>query len=82
MAKIQTRIVVKVYNIDWDTSDTDGPKPKNLPKSVKLDLDICDIEDTIRTDHGDVQDVVYTDIGDQLSDKYGWCVNAFEWCFV
>ena len=54
-------MIVKFYNISWDT---DG-ESVDIPNEVKLDVDLSSDE------------IEYYG-ADELSDKYGWCVNSFQ----
>jgi hypothetical protein len=54
----------RFYDIDWDT-DGQGP---DLPKSVVLE-----VEPEVA---GQGIAIVGADV---LSDKFGWCVNSFQW---
>ena len=78
---MKTKVVVKAYDIVYDTSDTDGPKPKRLPKEMKIELDLCDLEDALKEDTADLTDYMNTWICDEISDRTGWCVESYEWCF-
>jgi len=55
---------ILVTKIDWDT---DG----ELPKSLGL-------PDTVEVNMPDDSDPAY-EIADVLSDKFGWCVNSYQW---
>jgi hypothetical protein len=74
MSKFKTNIVIRVTDIKWDT---DGEKVK-LPTHIFYTPSLADIEDGLRNQDIDIEEV----IGDYLSDKYGWCVESFEWCFA
>ena len=52
-----------VNEIDWDT---DGEMISELPTCVELQF----------TDEEEVEDF---DIADELSDRYGFCVNSFNY---
>jgi hypothetical protein len=79
MAKMQTKIVVKAYNIDWDLDgDDDAPAPA---KEIVMDMDLADIEDAIHNGE-DVNAVITDALSEYLSDREGFCHNGFEWCFV
>ena len=55
-------VKVKVWDIDWDT---DGEKVSELPDEVTFEME---------DDGFGISD---QDIADELSDEYGFCVNAF-----
>lgn len=62
---------IKVTNIDWDVNDEEDEftdKDLDLPGIVILTLKDVNDDD-------DMDDI----IADRLSDKYGFCVNSFEW---
>ena len=61
-------IKVKVWDIDWDT---DGENVPELPSET-----ILEIEDI------DGLGVDDQDVADELSDRYGFCVNSFYSEFV
>lgn len=70
-------IVVRFTNIDWDTSDTDDgvevtQDEVGLPRTVTLE-----IEEDEMSDEG-IESIGAT----VLSDKYGWCVNSFNYEIV
>lgn len=52
-----------ITNIDWDT---DGEEIEYLPANVTLELE--DLEGLGVSDE---------DVADELSDRYGFCVNSF-----
>lgn len=52
-----------ITNIDWDT---DGEEIKELPANVTLELE--DLDGLGVSDE---------DVADELSDRYGFCVNSF-----
>ena len=56
-------IKVKVWDIDWDT---DGENVPELPSETMLELE--DIDGLGVDDQ---------DVADELSDRYGFCVNSF-----
>ena len=55
-------VKVKVWDIDWDT---DGEKVPELPNEASFEM---------KDDGFGISD---EDIADELSDEYGYCVNAF-----
>ena len=57
------KIKCVVTNIDWDT---DGEEIKELPANVTLELE--DLDGLGVSDE---------DVADELSDRYGFCVNSF-----
>lgn len=57
------KIKCVITNIDWDT---DGEKVSTLPTDVTLELE--DLDGLGVSDQ---------DVADELSDKYGYCVNSF-----
>lgn len=61
-------IKVKVWDIDWDT---DGENVPELPSETMLELE--DIDGLGVDDQ---------DVADELSDRYGFCVNSFYSEFV
>ena len=61
-------IKVKVWDIDWDT---DGENVPELPSET-----ILEIEDI------DGLGVDDQDVADELSDRYGFCVNSFYSEFI
>lgn len=70
-------IKIKCYNIDWDTDDEEVD---DLPESVLLTLED---EDDIEDYHESCDNVDASDfIADMLSDKYGFCVNKFNFDIV
>lgn len=84
MPKIQTKIVVKAHDIDWDLSDLeneDDTPPMTLPNEIVMSMDISDIEDAIHNGE-DVNQVIVDALSEYISDQEGFCHNGFEWCFV
>ena len=61
-------VKVKVWDIDWDT---DGENVPELPSETMLELE--DIDGLGVDDQ---------DVADELSDRYGFCVNSFYSEFV
>jgi hypothetical protein len=61
-ADANNRVKVRFFNIQWDT---DG-------KKIKLPL-----EAVLEVDHDDKDDISLKG-ADLLSDKFGWCVNSFQ----
>ena len=61
-------IKVKVWDIDWDT---DGENVPELPSETMLELE--DIDGLGVDDQ---------DVSDELSDRYGFCVNSFYSEFI
>ena len=61
-------IKVKVWDIDWDT---DGENVPELPSETMLELE--DIDGLGVDDQ---------DVADELSDRYGFCVNSFYSEFI
>ena len=57
------KIKCVITNIDWDT---DGEEIKELPVNVTLELE--DLDGLGVSDE---------DVADELSDRYGFCVNSF-----
>ena len=53
-----------ITNIDWDT---DGEVIEELPKEVTFEMDYDD-------DYGAELD---QDAADELTDRYGFCINSF-----
>jgi hypothetical protein len=53
-----------ITNIDWDT---DGEVIEDLPKDITFEMDYDD-------DYGAELDM---DVADELSDRYGFCINSF-----
>ena len=56
-------VKVKVWDIDWDT---DGENVPELPSETMLELE--DLDGLGVNDQ---------DVADELSDRYGFCVNSF-----
>lgn len=54
-----------ITNIDWDT---DGEVIEELPKEVTFEMDYDD-------DYGAELD---QDAADELTDRYGFCINTFS----
>ena len=54
-----------ITDIDWDT---DGEETQELPKNVTFEMDYDE-------DYGAELD---QDAGDELSDRYGFCINSFN----
>lgn len=64
---------VRCSEIQWDTSDTDGPIPK-LPKTLTFTVPpLRENED---------QESLTEELGDLLSDKTGFCVLGFNFRIV
>lgn len=61
-------IKVKVWDIDWDTDVENVPE---LPSETMLELE--DIDGLGVDDQ---------DVADELSDRYGFCVNSFYSEFI
>lgn len=66
-------MLVRFTDIDWDTTDEENEDIEEdfgnrLPKTVTLEVD-DDVE-------------LSTEGADVLSDKYGWCVNSFNYEIV
>ena len=61
-------VKVKVWDIDWDT---DGENVPELPSETMLELE--DIDGLGVDDQ---------DVADELSDRYGFCVNSFYSEFI
>jgi hypothetical protein len=62
-------ITYKLYDIEWDTDDTDG-EIHNLPSEVNV---------TLETDPNDLEsNAVAEALCDWLSDNFGFCVWGFK----
>lgn len=72
---MKTKIVIKVYDINWDLECLEGRKP---PRQFKFEVDNCTIEDGIRNGELDMDEL----INDECNDRYDTYPDAFEWCFV
>ena len=57
---------IRAFNIDWDT---DGEVVEGLPKEVIIDdLPDCQMKEMFEDSY----------LADELSDRYGWCINSLE----
>lgn len=65
-------IKIQCYDIEWDT---DNEEVDDLPERVLLTIED---EDEIEEYHEDPDDFVCN----KLSDKYGWCINSFDYDLV
>ena len=61
-------VKVKVWDIEWDT---DGENVPELPSEIMLELE--DLDGLGVNDQ---------DVADELSDRYGFCVNSFYSEFI
>ena len=59
-------IVVRAYDIEWDTDGEDI----EIPTEVELEVDISDMED---------EEELADYISDHISDETGWCHNGCSW---
>lgn len=63
--------IIRLYDIDWDTSDEDFPE--SIISSVEIGLPS---EVTVRVNqHWNPTE----EAADYLSDNYGYCVNGCTW---
>lgn len=62
---------IRVYDIVWDT---DGEVVNNLPKEVVID----DLPENKMKELIDSIGYFDDDLANELSDRYGWCVETFS----
>lgn len=83
--KVLTHVAVSVTNIQWDTSDEDidsADDDPELPVSVDIKLPIrTDFYDTAQKFINELPTPfnISEKIANFLSDRYGFCVEDFEW---
>jgi hypothetical protein len=71
------KIGFQVSGIDWDlTTDDDSPLPTNLPTEVEVWLDDVDLNDLSMNGLQVSSDSLLERILDEVTDKYGWCINS------
>jgi midasin (ATPase involved in ribosome maturation) len=76
--KPNSRIKVKMSQIDWDVDDMKDLS--GLPEEVELECDASAFEDALSydpatDDYTFDEDVAADQLADLLSDEYGFCVN-------
>lgn len=59
-------IVVRAYDIEWDTDGEDI----DIQTEFELEVDVSDMED---------EEELADYISDYITDKTGWCHNGFHW---
>ena len=74
----KTRIVVKVYDIQWD-KQAEKPKRK-VPTNVFVEMDLCDIEDNAMDET--LHALIVEQVEDHLDETYGWGHHGFNWVFA
>ncbi len=63
---------IKFYNIKWDIDGQDV----DLPKEVVIEMEHKHLN---LNDVNAISDEVDECGADELSDRFGWCVNSFQW---
>ena len=66
-------VKIGVWNIDWNADDE---IIEDLPSEEIIELTDEDLEDYYDEETGEWWDYDGL-IADELSDRYGWCVNSF-----
>lgn len=85
ITELATYVAVSATNIQWDTSDEDGDSSYEepwLPESVDIILPIrLDAYDTAQQFINELPTPfnISEQIADFLSDRYGFCVEDFDW---
>jgi len=77
--KLKTRMIIRIYDIKWDTEGGEEKSVKKLPKQVLYDVDLCELEDGLRNGDIDITEMIEQYLDDTYTD-YGWV--DYEWGFV
>ena len=72
---MKTKIMIRVYDIQWDLDEYEGKKP---PQQIRWEPDLCELEDGLRNGLIDMEEL----IGDHLNAEYPDCsYDNYAWCF-